>query len=262
MNLDEIVSSKQEYWRRVTGNPRLVNGRSRPARLGTFGNALRRSDVAVIAEVKPASPTKGALLPVDRAPAMARTYDKAGASAVSVLADSAYFGGSPELVASIAADPAVTVPVLYKDFVVDERQVHLAWSAGADAVLLIVRYMEDDQLRHLLQTAHGLGLDALVETFTERDIDRALAAGADIIGINNRDLQTFRVDLENSAKLRSLLPADVLSVSESGIGGREDLMRLAGHGFDACLIGETLLTAADPGQALRDLLDIPVGRSL
>ncbi|WP_405583461.1 indole-3-glycerol phosphate synthase TrpC [Streptomyces sp. NBC_01190] len=260
MHLDEIVARKRELWNHTTGVPEVGGERVRPAVAGTFAAALRGPHISVIAEVKPKSPSKGDLLPLDRAVSTARGYAAAGAAAVSVLADAPFFGGSPDLVAQIAADPEVTVPVLYKDFLVDVRQVHLAHRAGADAVLLIVRAVDDPLLVDLVQAAAALGLDALVETFTEDEIERALTAGARIVGVNNRDLQTFSVDLDNSARLRGLIPADVATVSESGIGGRTDLARVAGHGFDACLIGETLLTASRPGDALRDLLGVPVLR--
>ncbi|MER5865543.1 indole-3-glycerol phosphate synthase TrpC [Kitasatospora sp. NPDC002040] len=259
MHLDEIVARKREDWSRITGVPSLGAERPQPAVPGTFAAAITGPEVSVIAEVKPKSPSKGQLLPLDRAVEQARTYAAAGASAVSVLADTAFFGGSPELVAEIATDAAVTVPVMYKDFLVDTRQVELAYATGADAVLLIVRAVDDVLLKDLIQTATGLGLDALVETFTAEEIDRALAAGAGIVGINNRDLQTFAVDLENSARLRARIPAGVLTVSESGIGSRADLTRVAGHGFDAALIGENLLGAADTAQALGELLGVRVG---
>lgn len=260
MHLDEIVARKREDWSRITGIPEPAVGRSAPAVPGTFAAALRGPEVAVIAEVKPKSPSKGQLLPLDRALDTGRAYAAAGASAVSVLADTAFFGGSPALVAEIATDPRVTVPVLYKDFLVDVRQVELAHRTGADAVLLIVRAVDDALLKDLLQTASGLGLDALVETFTEAEIERALTAGAELVGINNRDLQTFSVDLENSARLRTLIPPGILTVSESGIGSRADLQRVASHGFDAALIGENLLSAVDPEQALGKLLGVPVGQ--
>jgi indole-3-glycerol phosphate synthase len=189
---------------------------------------------------------------------MARTYAGAGASAISVLADSPFFGGSPELVAAVAADERVTVPVLYKDFLVDVRQVELARDCGADAVLVIVRAVDDPLLKDILVAADELGLDALVETFTADEVDRALAAGASVVGVNNRDLRTFTVDLENSARLRTQIPAGVLTVSESGLRNRGDIERIAGHGFHAALIGESLLTSADPAEQLRALTGVEV----
>ncbi|MFE9424002.1 indole-3-glycerol-phosphate synthase [Kitasatospora sp. NPDC006697] len=260
MHLDEIVARKREEWSRITGVPELAAaGRTAAPVAGRFAAAIGGPEMAVIAEVKPKSPTKGQLLPLERAVETARGYAAEGASAVSVLADTPFFGGSPELVAQVAGDPQVTVPVMYKDFLVDVRQVELAHRTGADAVLLIVRAVGDPLLADLVQAARELELDAVVETFTAEEIDRALTAGASIIGINNRDLQTFAVDLENSARLRERIPAGVLTVSESGISGREDLRRIADHGFDACLVGENLLTAADRGKALGELLGLPVG---
>lgn len=255
MHLDDIVSRKRADWASADV-PTLLAPHPPSHPQGAFTAALSGPDIAVIAEVKPASPSKGALLGLADAVPMARSYAAAGASAISVLADTPFFGGSPQLVADVAGAPEVTVPVLYKDFLVDVRQVELASRAGAAAVLVIARAVCDALLADLLQTARDLGLEALVETFTAADIDRALGAGAEIVGINNRDLQTFTVDLDNSARLRREIPDGILTVSESGIGGRDDLVRIADHGFDAALIGESLLTAGSVRSALGDLLGV------
>jgi indole-3-glycerol phosphate synthase len=257
MHLDEIFSHKRDAWRSGRLPRRPPGRRQYPARPGRFAAALVASDVSIIAEVKPRSPSKGNLWPANRALPLARTYAANGARAVSVLADELFFGGSPELVAAVAADVEVPVPVLFKDFTVDVRQVELAHHCGADAVLVIVRGLDDAELRDLCQAARSLGLDALVETFTAPDIDRALAAGASVIGVNNRDLQTFHVDLENSARLRRLIPAGIVTVSESGLGDRADVERVAGYGYDACLVGESLLASVKPGAALRALCGVP-----
>jgi indole-3-glycerol phosphate synthase len=257
VHLDEIISHKRDAWRSGRLPTRPAGRRLSPARPGRFAAALAAPDVSIIAEVKPRSPSKGNLWPTNRALPLARTYAANGARAVSILADEPFFGGSPGLVAAVAADVEVPVPVLFKDFTVDVRQVELAHHCGADAVLVIVRGLDDAELREICEAARSLGLDALVETFTARDIDRALAAGARVIGVNNRDLQTFHVDLENSARLRRLIPAGIVTVSESGLSDRADVERVAGHGYDACLVGETLLASADPGAALRGMCGVP-----
>ncbi|MDG9722056.1 MULTISPECIES: indole-3-glycerol phosphate synthase TrpC [unclassified Streptomyces] len=258
MHLDDIVAAKRAAWSGPAAADAAARGRSVPAVPGRFAAALGGRDVSVIAEIKPMSPSKGRLLDLSRAVPTAVRYVEAGASAVSVLGDAPYFGGSPELVRSVAEHPAVTVPVLFKDFLVDTRQVTLAHASGADAVLVIVRAVDDALLADLVATAHGLGLDALVETFTEDEVDRALDAGARVVGINNRDLRTFAVDLDNSARLRRDIPRGVLTVSESGLAGRPDIERIAAHGFDAALIGESLLSSPDPAARLRQYTGVPI----
>ncbi|WP_432157450.1 MULTISPECIES: indole-3-glycerol phosphate synthase TrpC [unclassified Streptomyces] len=258
MHLDEIVAAKRAAWSGPAAADAAARGRLAPAEPGRFAAALGGPEVSVIAEVKPESPSKGRLLDPEQAVPTARRYVAGGASAVSVLADTPYFGGSAELVRTVAEHPAVTVPVLFKDFLVDVRQVRLAHDSGADAVLVIVRAVDDALLTDLVQTAHGLGLDALVETFTQEEVDRALAAGARVVGINNRDLQTFAVDLDTSARLRRDIPRGVLTVSESGLSGRADIERIAAHGFDAALIGESLLSSTDPAARLRSYTGVPI----
>jgi indole-3-glycerol phosphate synthase len=253
--LDEIIAYKRELMRTQGKRSRPVASRPRPAQAGRFAAALCQPDVSIIAEVKPRSPSKGDLWPVDRAVPLARSYVAGGARALSVLADEPFFGGSPELVADVAS--AVDVPVLFKDFIVDVRQVEVAHACGADGILVIVRSLADAELADIMAAAADLRLDPLVETFTLADIDRAVRVGATIIGINNRDLHTFTVDLGNSAQLRTHIPAAAVAVSESGLRQRSDVESVAGHGFDACLIGETLLISADPGKAVHALVGVP-----
>ncbi len=259
-HLDEIVAAKRAAWSGSgpDAGDFLTRGRVVPAVPGRFAAAIGGSDVSVIAEVKPKSPSKGWLLEPEQAVPTAVRYAEGGAAAISVLGDTPYFGGSPELVRAVAEDPAVTVPVLYKDFLVDTRQVAVAHATGADAVLVIVRAVDDALLTDLVATAHGLGLDALVETFTADEVDRALTAGARIVGVNNRDLRSFAVDLDNSARLRRDIPRGVLTVSESGLAGRPDIERIAAHGFDAALIGESLLSSPDPADRLRQYTGVPI----
>jgi indole-3-glycerol phosphate synthase len=255
--LDPILVRKRELWS-VPGAPDPGFGpRPAPARRGTLRAALNRGHVAVVAEVKPRSPSKGALLALDRAVPTARRYAAAGAAAVSVLADEEFFGGSPALVAAVAGDPEVTVPVLFKDFVVDVRQVELAHRTGATGVLVIVRALGDAELADVTQAARDLGLDPLHECFDERDLERAFALDADLVGVNNRDLQTFAVDLARSARLRRLIPEGVVTVSESGLSSTADVRRVAEQGFHACLVGEALLGSTDLEAQLRSMGSVP-----
>jgi len=257
MYLDEILEHKRAVWQ---ANTALVSGvpgrRPVPVRPGALRTALRQDSVTVIAEVKPASPSKGPLWPAERGVELARDYARFGAGAISVLADDRYFGGSPELVSQIALDDRVPVPVMYKDFLVDPRQAELAARSGADAVLIIVRALDAGGFREVFQTATDLGLDVLVETFTEDEIGQALEVGATIVGINNRDLRTFQVNLDHSVRLRRLLPDEVVTVSESGIRSADDVKLLAEAGFDAILVGETLLGAEDLGRTLGQLAEV------
>jgi indole-3-glycerol phosphate synthase len=255
--LDEILSwKKDEVARRRAAVPlpalRAAAAAARPVR--PFRAELQRPGLALIAEVKRRSPSRGEFRPSFDPVGLARTYTAAGARAVSVLADEKFFGGGPEVVRRIAADPGVGLPVLWKDFVVDPYQVYEARAAGADAVLLIVRAVQPPLLRGLTALAGELGLAALVEAFLPQEVEQALAAGADIVGINNRDLQTFRVDQGQSRLLRALVPAGVVAVSESGLDSRAAFLQAERDGFDAVLVGEALLRAADVAACVRELL--------
>jgi indole-3-glycerol phosphate synthase len=258
MHLDQIIATKREQWAATaTADP---GERRRPVRPGRFAAAVSGQSVGIIAEVKPRSPSKGDLWPAAKAVPLALAYEAGGAAAISVLAEEQFFGGGPDLVRQVVE--AVSVPVLFKDFVVDPRQVELANACGADAVLVIVRAVDDALLADIHATADGLGLDALVETFTESEVERALAVGARLVGVNNRDLDTFTVDLGNSARLRGLIPADVPTVSESGLRDRADITRVAAIGFTGCLIGETLLTSENQVEAVRGLTGVPVSQEV
>ena len=219
-----------------------------------FAAALvRPGAMRVIAEHKRRSPSRGAIRE-DLAPAdVARRYEAAGAAALSVLTDEPFFGGRLEHLREARA--ATALPALRKDFVVDPWQVAEARAAGADAVLLIVAALADPELRELLSEARETGVDALVEVHDQGELERALAAGARVVGVNNRDLRTLAVSLDTSLALASRIPDDVVAVAESGIKSGQDLKRLREAGFDACLVGEHLMAAADPGAALRRLLE-------
>ncbi len=208
-------------------------------------------DVAVIAEIKRRSPSKGPLFP-DLDPAVvAKSYAGAGAACLSVLTDQEFFGGSADDL--VAARAAVELPVLRKDFTVCAADVCEARIMGADAVLLIVGALSATELDEFLGLCRRLQLDALVEVHDEAEAKAALAAGADMIGVNQRDLVTFEVDTDRAVRVAATLPEGVVRVAESGIRSFDDVRRLADAGFDAVLVGEALVTSADPGAALAAL---------
>jgi indole-3-glycerol phosphate synthase len=208
--------------------------------------------INVIAEFKRASPSKGDIRAGASAAETARAYERGGAAAVSVLTEEDFFRGSLRDLAEVK--DAVGLPVLRKDFIIDEYQVYESAAAGADALLLIVAALEDAALSSLLHlTEDELGMDALIEVHTEEELARALAAGARVVGVNNRDLRTFDVSLETSVALAPHAPAGSLLVSESGIGDASDIALLRACGFKAFLIGETLMRAESPEAALLSL---------
>ena len=221
--------------------------------------ALRQraaTGVAVIAEIKKASPSKGLIRAEFNAAELARSYLAGGAAALSVLTDEPFFRGSLRNLE--LASTAVPLPCLRKDFTVDEYQIVEARAHCGDAILLIAAALTDDELKRFARAAHGLSLDVLVEVHTAAELDRVLAtlgeAGADAIGVNNRDLGTFDVRLETSLELAGRIPSGVVRVAESGIAATEDIARLRAAGFDAFLIGESLMRQPDPGAALAALL--------
>lgn len=216
-----------------------------------FEAALRQEGISFICEVKKASPSKGVIAADFPYLDIARAYQAAGAAAISVLTEPAYFQGSDDYLREIAQ--AVSIPALRKDFVVDEYMLYQAKTLGAAAVLLICAILDDEQLAAYLDIAHRLGLSALVEAHTAEEVTRAVATGARIIGVNNRDLKTFRVDVENGLRLRELVPDGRVFVSESGIQTPADVARLRACGADAVLIGETLMRAPNKAAMLRDL---------
>lgn len=219
---------------------------------GRLRGALEGEAMSVIAEVKGASPVAGRLREPFEPLEVATAYAAAGASAVSVLTEERYFAGSLDHLRAIAG--ALDLPTLRKDFIVEEYQVLEAALAGAGAVLLIAEVMEPARLRTLVGLAHELRLDALVEAHDEASIDAALAAGSGLIGINNRDLSTMRVDWRHALRVAAAVPADVIAVAESGIDSPEQLARLAEAGYSGALVGTSLVRADDPGAALRRLL--------
>ncbi len=232
----------------------LVDQAQRCPPTRSFRSRLSKTPgVAVIAEIKRRSPSKGDLrLDLDPA-ALAQQYQHGAATCLSVLTDTEWFGGS---VADLqAARNAVDLPVLRKDFTVDERDIADARIMGADCVLLIAAALNDSELRRFCTLARDIGLDALIEVHDEPELARALEADADLVGVNQRDLLTFEVDQDRAAKLASMIPDDVVSVAESGITGPEDVSRLSSVGYDAVLVGESLVRSADPAGSVRALVD-------
>ncbi len=213
---------------------------------------LNAPGIGVIAEVKRRSPSNGHLASIDDPARLARLYEQGGARMISVLTEGRRFGGS--LADLVAVRSAVRVPVLRKDFVISPYQVHEARAAGADLVLLIVAALEPNVLGALLDRVESLGMTALVEVHTEEEADRALEAGASLIGVNARDLRTLEVDRSVIGRILPGLPNDVLRVAESGVRGPGDLLTYAGWGADAVLVGQGLVTALDPKQAVTQLV--------
>jgi indole-3-glycerol phosphate synthase len=255
--LDAILARTRE--RVAAERARLSLGPSHPSvreapPVRPFAAALARPGrVNVIAEHKRRSPSRGAIRE-DLAPAdVARAYETNGASAISVLTDEPFFGGRMEHL--VEARAACSLPVLRKDFVVDPWQVWEARAAGADAVLLIAAALGDGELRDLLGVAGEAGMGALVEVHDRSELDRALAAGSRLVGVNSRDLRTLAVSLDTALVLAPVIPDDVVAVAESGIRSGADVRRLREAGFDAFLVGEHLMAAPAPGEALSRLLE-------
>jgi indole-3-glycerol phosphate synthase len=217
-----------------------------------FSEALIQEGISLIAEMKRASPSRGPIRPDAGVAEIVRAYERAGASAVSVLTEPKWFGGSLDDLAEARA--AVRLPLLRKDFIVDPYQLMEARVAGADAALLIVAALEPARLEELLAAAHDLSLDCLVEVHSEDEVEAAVDAGAEIIGINNRDLHSLEVDLRTSFKLLADVPAGTVVVAESGITTRDDVRELEEAGVDAILVGEALMRSPDPADAVRELL--------
>jgi indole-3-glycerol phosphate synthase len=257
--LDEIVEAKKSVLAQAKLDVPLDELMRRIAELPmpiSLSNALQGDDIRLIAEVKKASPSAG-LLRMDFNPAkLAATYAANGAAAVSCLTDDHFQGTLEHLTAVKAALTPYGVPVLRKDFLTDPYQLFEARAYGADAALLIVAVLTPDLLKTLLGVATALQLQCLVEVHDEAELDTALDAGARIIGINNRDLHTFTTDLAVTEALAPQAPDDVTVVSESGIKNRDDMVRLYELGADAGLVGEAIVTQADPGAKVRELLGV------
>jgi indole-3-glycerol phosphate synthase len=263
--LDEIMAWKrQEVPKQMEAAPlaqvkAFANLTPKPL---DFAAALTAEPGAsLIAEVKRASPSKG-LIARDWDPsAIAETYSRNGAAAISCLTDTRFFQGQLSYLTDIKEtlrEKGLKTPVLRKEFIYHEYQIYEARMAGSDAILLIMAVLGDREVRDLLQLTHQLGMQALVEVHDEEEVERALAAGAQIIGVNNRNLKTFEVDIENTARLRKVIPADRILVGESGIRDTDDVKRMAGMGCDAILVGETFckLPQRERGPKVREFVEV------
>lgn len=255
MILDEIVKQRVRQLERektsvgLAEMKRLAEHRDRPAR--DFAGALKGGRLAVIAEVKKASPSKGVICEEFRPVDTALAYQAGGANAVSVLTEEHYFQGSSQTLTMVRR--AVELPILRKDFIIDPYQIYEARELDADAVLLIAALLDAHTLREFSKLAHSLSLHCLTEVHDERELDCALEAGSGVIGVNNRNLKTFEVDLQVTRRLAEKAPKDRVMVSESGIRSNGDMRAVRSWGADAVLIGETLMRSADPGQELERL---------
>ncbi|MFH1576459.1 MAG: indole-3-glycerol phosphate synthase TrpC [Candidatus Margulisiibacteriota bacterium] len=258
MILDDIISNKRQE---VTSlkvsfsgkDPRqLVKGLPKPR---DFLKAFKKGKFSLIAEIKKASPSAGIIRREFDPIYLAKTYEESGAAAISVLTDEKFFQGKLEYLK--AAKESTTIPVLRKDFIIDEAQVYEARIAGADAILLIARVLSDDELVKFLKLTQELGLQALVEVYSAEEIERALKTEAKIIGINNRDLDTLKVDLRNTVKLMKKFPElkKRIVISESGVGSRADIEILKKAGMDGALVGETILKSDNIPAKIQELIN-------
>ena len=252
--LEEINATKHEEIARLVPHAAelrkqaLLRDDFRPFRAGL----MRGNEVAIIAEVKKASPSAGVIAADFQPLSVAREYARGGAHALSVLTDEKYFHGHLTYLRQIRDQ--VELPLLRKDFIIDELQIYESVVAGADAILLIVASLDDSDLNKLYNIAHACQLDVLVEVHDLPEMERALELGADIIGINNRNLKTFEVDLATTEALAEEIPGDTVAISESGIRDGDDVRRVRAAGINAVLVGETLMRAKNIPQKMRELL--------
>ncbi|HSU33484.1 MAG TPA: indole-3-glycerol phosphate synthase TrpC [Bryobacteraceae bacterium] len=252
--LAEIVQQKKQELADLHANAEALEQAAyeRVSHVRSFAAALRQKTPAVIAEIKKASPSKGLLQPNFHPAFIAGAYQEGGAACLSVLTDKEYFSGSLQDLE--AARAASTLPVLRKDFTVDRLQVFEAAAHGADAILLIAAILDTEQLTAFRELASSLSLAALVEVHNEEDLAKAIDSGAEIIGVNNRNLDTFQVTLDTSLRLSERLPADAVRISESGIFSRADVDMLLNAGFHGFLIGESLMKSENPASTLKTLI--------
>ena len=253
--LDEIVAGVREDLAERVARRSLDELVAQVATLPSTRDPMpgfRASGLAIITEVKRSSPSKGALAEIPDPARLAAQYVAGGASAISVLTERRRFGGSLDDLVAVRA--AVDVPVLRKDFIVTDYQLWEARAAGADLALLIVASLTDDELGHLMQVARTLGLTPLVEAHTAAEVKRALDAGADLLGVNNRNLQTLEVDVNQFERLAGLIPTGVVKVAESGILTTSDVRLVADAGADVILVGEALVKHGDPETAVADFI--------
>jgi indole-3-glycerol phosphate synthase len=252
--LDKTVADKKEEVKRAKIRVPLAVLKERigERQSRNFAGAVRGKGLKLIAEVKKASPSKGVLCPDFKPVELAQTYERNGAAAISVLTESKYFQGSLEHLTAIREK--VNIPLLRKDFIFDEYQLYESAVNGADAILLITALLEKETMESFLELGESLKLDCLVEVHNEEELTRALLAGARIIGINNRDLNTFKTNINTTRRLRMPIPEDTIVVSESGINTSDDIKKIKECKVDAVLVGEALVTARDIPAKMRELL--------
>jgi len=253
--LDRILEARRaevDHRKRVLPETALKYGVKAAPPVRDFAAALSRDAINVLAELKPASPSRGVIRDPFDALALGKSLEAAGAAALSVLTEGEFFRGSLKNLRD--ARKEIALPVLRKDFIFDPWQVWESRANDADSFLLIVAALSDGQLRDLIALGRELGMEPLIEVHTGEELDRALAAGARIVGVNNRDLKTLTVRVETSYELIEQIPEECLAVAESGLRSHDDLKKLRAAGFDAFLIGEHLMLSPDPGAALRALL--------
>ncbi|MDT8446330.1 MAG: indole-3-glycerol phosphate synthase TrpC [bacterium] len=254
--LDRINTDKQAQVNATLGHigaDQLARGPADQRQPLDFIAALKAPGLKVIAEVKKASPSKGLIRPDFDPLAIAKSYQQHGAACLSILTETDYFQGSIDYLKRVRAE--VDLPILRKDFMVDYRQVRESYEMGADAILLILSSLEDPQLIRFYELAQSYGLSVLAEVHDRAELDRALKLGFGLIGVNNRNLKTFETRLETSLELVQAMPSGVVKVSESGISRPEDCRLVKDHGFDAVLVGESLMRQSDPGLALSQLVE-------
>jgi len=257
MILDDIVRDKKielEKLKQEIPLPELQKKVERQIPPLNMVAALSKEKIALIAEIKRASPSRGMIQEELDPVRQAQTYVDSGAAAISVLTESRYFKGSLEDLATVKKTVGEKIPILRKDFIFEEYQIYESRAYGADCLLLIAAVLEPSQLAELLFLSHQLRMTCLVEVHNEEEIKRAVDCGAYIIGINNRDLRTFYVDLNTTLRLKPFIPLGHIVVSESGIKNREDVVRLARCGVNAILVGETLVSAGDTAVKMKELL--------
>jgi indole-3-glycerol phosphate synthase len=256
--LDRIIESKREEIALVKKRRDLEALRDAvhtAPEVRDFLSALHRHDrIRLLAEVKKASPSKGIIRPVFQPVEIARAYQAGGAAAISVLTDEPFFQGRLDYLTQIRE--SVSIPILRKDFILDEYQVYEARVAGADAVLLIAECLPGDDLRRLYECIRELGMTALIELYEPVHLERVLATGTPLVGVNNRDLRTFAVDLEHVIRLRTQIPDNITLVAESGISHPDDVRRLEDAGIDAILVGESLMRQGDVRLAVEQLMRV------
>ncbi len=247
VSLDEIRGQALDIVAKETENG------NKPYTSFPFEEALKAEGISFICEVKKASPSKGLIAPDFSYVDIAKEYEAAGAAAISVLTEPYYFLGNNDYLKEITEN--VSIPVLRKDFTVDEYMVYEAKTIGASAILLICAILDDEEIAAWIKLAESLGMSALVEAHDEAEVKRAIACGAKIVGVNNRDLKTFTVDIMNSVRLRELVPENTVYVSESGIKEPSDIARLKNNGTDAVLIGETFMRSENKKEIFEWLLN-------